>query len=367
MRVGKLNGKVKTLGELASFLGARLVGDPNATIVGLAAIQSARPGTLSFIANPKYQSWLGDTQATAVILSESLLARCPCNALVIDNPYLAYAKVSHLFATEALNPPGIHPSAVVAADAQVAASAHIGPLAVIESGVQIGAGAVIGAQCYIGANTQIGAQTRLWPNVTIYHGVRIGQRTIIHAGTVIGSDGFGYAVAATAKKSTQDADGQPQHQPKWQKIAQIGGVDIGDDVEIGACATIDRGAIGDTIIENGVIMDNQVHIAHNASVGENTAIAGKSGLSGSSRLGRNCTMAGMSGLVGHIEVCDNVHISSMTAISRSITRPGVYTSGTGMEEHAGWLKNAARFRQLDAMARKLAELERRLGKFDGTK
>lgn len=363
MWVGKLSGKVKTLGELASFLGARLVGDPDATVVGLAAIQSATPGTLSFIANPKYQSWLGDTQATAVILSESLLARCPCNALVIDNPYLAYAKVSHLFATEALNPPGIHPSAVIAADAQVAASAHIGPLVVIESGAQIGVGAVIGAQCYIGANTQIGAQTRLWPNVTIYHGVKIGQRTIIHAGTVIGSDGFGYAVAATAK-GVPDVAGQCQQ--KWQKIAQIGGVVIGDDVEIGACTTIDRGAIGNTIIESGVIMDNQVHIAHNASVGENTAIAGKSGVSGSSRLGRNCTMAGMSGLVGHIEVCDNVHISAMTAISRSITRPGVYTSGTGMEEHAGWLKNAARFRHLDAMARKLAELERRLGKLDGT-
>lgn len=363
MWVGKLSGKVKTLGELASFLGARLVGDSDATVVGLAAIQSATPGTLSFIANPKYQSWLDDTQATAVILSESLLARCPCNALVIDNPYLAYAKVSHLFATEALNPPGIHPSAVIAADAQVAASAHIGPLVVIESGAQIGVGAVIGAQCYIGANTQIGAQTRLWPNVTIYHGVKIGQRTIIHAGTVIGSDGFGYAVAATAK-GLPDVAGQCQL--KWQKIAQIGGVVIGDDVEVGACTTIDRGAIGNTIIESGVIMDNQVHIAHNASVGENTAIAGKSGVSGSSRLGRNCTMAGMSGLVGHIEVCDNVHISAMTAISRSITRPGVYTSGTGMEEHAGWLKNAARFRHLDAMARKLAELERRLGRLDGT-
>ncbi|MFZ5699379.1 MAG: UDP-3-O-(3-hydroxymyristoyl)glucosamine N-acyltransferase [Pseudomonadota bacterium] len=358
-----MSGKVKTLGELASFLGARLVGDSDATVVGLAAIQSATPGTLSFIANPKYQSWLDDTQATAVILSESLLARCPCNALVIDNPYLAYAKVSHLFATEALNPPGIHPSAVIAADAQVAASAHIGPLVVIESGAQIGVGAVIGAQCYIGANTQIGAQTRLWPNVTIYHGVKIGQRTIIHAGTVIGSDGFGYAVAATAK-GLPDVAGQCQL--KWQKIAQIGGVVIGDDVEVGACTTIDRGAIGNTIIESGVIMDNQVHIAHNASVGENTAIAGKSGVSGSSRLGRNCTMAGMSGLVGHIEVCDNVHISAMTAISRSITRPGVYTSGTGMEEHAGWLKNAARFRHLDAMARKLAELERRLGRLDGT-
>lgn len=340
---------MKKLGELASFLGARLVGDPDATVDVLATIQAATPGSLSFVANPKYQAYLDDTKATAVILQESLLGRCPCNALVVDNAYLAYAKVSHLFETAPVACPGIHASAIVAADAKVDASAHVGPLAVIESGAEIGPGVVVGAQCFVGAGTRIGAQSRLWPNVTIYHGVKIGQRTIIHAGTVIGSDGFGYANA----------------KGKWQKIAQVGGVDIGDDVEIGACTTIDRGAIGDTVIENGVIMDNQVHIAHNASVGENTAIAGKSGVSGSSRLGRNCTMAGMSGLVGHIEVCDNVHISGLTAVSRSITVPGVYTSGTGMEPHASWAKNAARFRHLDEMARRLADLEKRLAKLDG--
>lgn len=341
----------RSLGELAEFIGARVVGDPDARVSELAAIHSAGPGALSFVANPKYQRFLLDTHATAVILAESLLAHCPCNALVVENPYLAYAKVSHWFATSPAYLAGIHPSAVVHPDASLAPGVHVGPLAVIEQGAEIGEGVVIGAQCFVGVNTRIGAGSFLWPNVTLYHGVRVGKRTTIHAGTVIGSDGFGYARA----------------QGKWVKIAQLGGVEIGDDVDIGACSTIDRGALGDTVIEHGVILDNQVHIAHNASVGENTAIAGKSGISGSSRIGKNCTMAGMSGLVGHIEVCDNVNISSMTAISRSITQPGTYTSGTGMETHASWLKNASRFRQLDDMARRLAKLERHFSEVNGEK
>lgn len=339
----------RSLGELAALLGARVVGDAEARVYALAPIQSADAGTLSFVANPKYRKFLLDTKATAVILNESMLEHCPCNALVVGNPYLAYAQVSHLFAVAPNCPHGIHPTAVVHSGARLAAGVHVGPLAVIEQGADIGEGVVIGAQCFVGANTRIGAGSFLWPNVTIYHGVKLGCRTIIHAGTVIGSDGFGYA----------------QAQGKWVKIAQIGGVDIGDDVEIGACCTIDRGAMGDTVIENGVILDNQVHISHNASVGENTAIAGKSGISGSSRIGKNCTMAGMSGLVGHIEVCDNVHVSALTAISHSITEPGTYTSGTGMEPHASWLKNSVRFRHLDTMARRLKELERRLDDIDG--
>ncbi len=339
----------RSLGELAAFLGARVVGDADVRVCALAPIQSAGSGVLSFVANPKYRKFLLETKATAVILGESLLEHCPCSALVVRDPYLAYAQVSHLFAVAPACPPGIHPAAVVHAGARLAVGVHVGPLAVIEQGADIGEGAVIGAQCFVGANVRIGAGSFLWPNVTIYHAVKIGCRTTIHAGTVIGSDGFGYAKA----------------QGKWVKIAQIGSVDIGDDVEIGACCTIDRGAMGDTIIENGVILDNQVHIAHNAAVGENTAIAGKSGISGSSRIGKNCTIAGMSGLVGHIEVCDNVHISALTAISHSITEPGTYTSGTGMDIHGNWLKNAARFRHLDTMARRLKELERRLDDIDG--
>lgn len=340
---------MRTLGELATFLGARLVGDPQATVHALAPIQGAGPGTLSFVSSPKYQAALAATGATAVILAEPLLARCPCAALVVANPYLAYAKVSHLFSKLPAVVPGVHASATVAADVQVPVDAHIGAHAVIEEGVLLGAGVVIGPHTVVGAGTRLGAGVRLWANVTIYPGVVIGERTIIHAGSVIGADGFGFA----------PDDG------KWQKIAQVGSVVIGNDVEIGALCSIDRGAIGDTVLGNGVILDDQVHIAHNVSVGDYTAMAGKSGISGSTRVGRHCLISGMAGLVGHIEICDNVRISGMTTVAKSITKPGVYTSGTGMEEHASWTRNAARFRQLDAMARRLAELEKKLRALEG--
>lgn len=339
----------RTLGELADFLGARLVGDAAAVVHALAPVQGATAGTLTFVANPKYRAFLAGTGAAAVILREDMLADCPCAALVVANPYVAWARVSHLFDTAPRPVAGVHPSAVVAATARVPASAHVGAQAVVEEGVELGEGVVIGAGCYVGAGTRIGAQSRLWPNVTIYHGVSVGERTIIHAGSIIGADGFGFA-----------RDGQ-----RWQKIAQVGGVRIGNDVDIGALCTIDRGAVEDTVIHDGVILDDQVHIAHNVVVGELTAMAGKSGISGSSKVGRNCVIAGMSGLVGHIEVCDNVQVSGMTVISRSITEPGTYTSGTGMEPHASWARNAARFRQLDAMARRLAELEKRLRELEG--
>lgn len=340
----------RTLGELAGFLGARLVGGDAATEVrALAPIQSAGPGTLSFVSNPKYASHLGTTQATAVIVAASMLDRCPCAALVVTNPYLAYAKVSHLFVTVPAPVPGVHPSAVVAAGVHVPASVHLGAHAVVEEGVTLGEGVIIGPHSVVGAGSRLGANVRIWANVTIYPGVVIGQRTIIHAGSVIGADGFGYAPDAG----------------KWQKIAQVGGVVIGDDVEIGALCAVDRGAIGDTVIGNGVILDDFVNIAHNVSVGDYTAMAGKSGIAGSSKVGRHCMISGMAGITGHIEVCDHVQISGMTTVAKSITKPGVYTSGTGMEEHSSWAKNAARFRQLDAMARRLADLEKRLRDLEG--
>lgn len=333
-----------SLGELAERLGAELRGDAALRVGALAPVHAARRGTLSFVANPRYRAELASTQATAVIVAPALAEHCPVAALVIANPYLAYARVSQWFEELPPTPPGIDPTAVVHPQATVAASAHVGPLAVVEAGAEIGEGAIIGAQCHVGAGARIGAQVRLWPNVTIYRHVRIGQRTIIHAGTVVGADGFGYA-----------KDGE-----RWYRIAQLGSVQVGDDVEIGALCTIDRGAIEDTVIGNGVILDDQVHIAHNVTVGDYTAMAGKSGISGSSKVGRHCIIAGMSGLVGHIELCDNVQVSGMTAITRSIDQPGTYTGGTGMMEHGEWAKNAARFRQLDAMARRLAQLERRL-------
>jgi len=337
------------LGELAQFLGATLVGDAGAEVSSLAALRDAGPGALSFLANPKYQSHLDSTGATAVILQERMLARCPCNALVVANPYLAFARASHLFDRAPVYAPGIHPSAVIDASARIGDGVYIGPCVVIEAGVSIGDGCSIGAQCFIGMNSSLGANCRLWPNVTICHHVTVGERTIMHAGVVVGADGFGFA-----------PDGG-----KWQKIAQVGGVRIGNDVDIGALTTIDRGAIEDTVIGDGVILDDQVHIAHNVVVGDYTAMAGKAGISGSTKVGKHCLISGMAGLVGHIELCDNVQISGMTVVSRSIDEPGVYTSGTGMEPHASWAKNAARFRQLDAMARRLADLEKRLKELEG--
>jgi len=336
--------KPRTLGELAAFLEARLVGDPAVEVHALATIQGAAPGTLAFLASPKYQSYLQSTRATAVILAEPMLDKCPCAALVVKNPYLAYAKVSHLFSPLEAPKAGVHATAVIAGGVHVPASVHIGANVVIEEDVLLGDGVVIGAQCVIGAGSRIGAGTRIWPNVTIYPGVTVGQRTIIHAGSVIGVDGFGFAPDAG----------------KWQKIAQNGGVVIGDDVEVGALCAIARGAIGDTVIGNGVILDDLVNIAHNVSVGDYTAMAGKAGIAGSSKVGKHCLISGMAGITGHIEICDNVQVSGATIVAKSITKPGVYTSGTGMEEHSSWARNAARFRQLDSMAKRLAELEKRL-------
>lgn len=333
-----------TLAEIAQYIDARLVGDGEARVDRVAPVQDAGPGALTFVSNPRYQAFLDGTQATAVIVNEALVSRCPGNALVSSNPYLAYARASHLFERLPRPVPGIHPTAVIDPSAQLAGDVHIGAHAVIEAGVQLRAGCVVGAQCFVGDGSRLGAGCRLYPNVTIYPGVTIGERTIIHAGVVIGADGFGFA----------------NDKGRWEKVAQLGGVVIGDDCEIGALTTIDRGAIGDTVIGNNVILDNQVHIAHNAQVGDHTAMAGKSGVSGSSKVGRHCLISGMSGLVGHIEICDNVQVSAMTPITRSIDKPGTYTGGVGMHEHGEWLRNAARFRQLDAMARRLAELEKRL-------
>lgn len=337
------------LGELAEFLGATLRGDADLQVHALAPVQAAGPGTLSFVASPKYRSQLTGTGATAVIIAEALLPECPCAALVVPDPYLAYAKVSSLFSKMPVPQPGVHPSAAVATGVQVPASVHIGANAVIEEGAGIGEGVVIGPHCVVGAGAQLAAGVRLWANVTIYPGVIVGQRTIIHAGSVIGADGFGYA----------------PDRGKWQKIAQLGSVVIGEDVEIGALCTIDRGAIGDTVVGNGVILDDHVHLGHNVVVGDYTAMAAKVGVAGSTKIGKHCLISGASGLVGHIEICDGVRISAMTVVSKSITEPGVYTSGTGMEEHASWMRNTARIRQLDAMARRVAELEKRLRELEG--
>jgi UDP-3-O-[3-hydroxymyristoyl] glucosamine N-acyltransferase len=333
-----------TLGQLAERLGATLRGAADKPISGLATLQEAGPGQLSFLANPQYRKYLADCQAGAVLLTAADAEGYEGDALIVANPYLAYAEISHLFDRKPQVAVGVHPTASIAADAQVDASASIGAFVVVESGAQIGAGVSLGAHCVVGARSVIGEGGWLAPRVTLYHDVRIGKRVVIQSGAVIGGEGFGFA----------------NEKGVWQKIAQIGGVLIGDDVEIGANTTIDRGALADTLIGNGVKLDNQIMIAHNVQIGDNTAMAGCAGISGSTKIGKNCMIAGGVGMVGHIEVCDGVFVTGMTMVTRSITEPGAYSSGTAMQPAAEWRKSAARIRQLDDMARRLKELEKQL-------
>jgi UDP-3-O-[3-hydroxymyristoyl] glucosamine N-acyltransferase len=333
-----------TLGQLADRLGATLRGAADMPITGLATLQEAQAGQLSFLANPQYRKFLADNQAAAVLLSPADVEGYSGAALIVANPYLSFAQLSHLFDPRPVSMAGAHPTAVIAGDAQVDASASIGPYVVIESGAKIAAGVTVGAHCFIGARSEIAENGWLAPRVTLYHDVRIGKRVVIHTGVVLGADGFGFA----------------NDKGIWQKIAQIGGVLIGDDVDIGANTTIDRGALGDTVIGDGVKLDNLIMIAHNVQVGDHSAMAGGAGISGSSKIGKHCMLAGRVGLVGHIDVCDNVFVTGMTMVTRSITEPGSYSSGTAMQPSAEWRKSAARFRQLDDMARRLQQLEKRL-------
>lgn len=333
-----------TLAELAQHLDVELHGDPNAVITGLATIGNAQSGDLTFLANPLYRNQLAACAAGAVILQADCLPDCPGNALVAANPYLAYSKVSHLFDRRHKASVGVHPTAYVADDVVMGEGCRIGPNAVVEAGSVLGNDVEVGAGAVIGANCTIGNQCLLHANVTFYHEVRVGDRCTFQSGVVVGGDGFGFA----------------NEQGQWRKIAQIGGVRIGNDVEVGANTTIDRGAIQDTVIANGVILDNQIQIAHNVEIGEGTAIAGCTGIAGSTKIGKYCTIAGDVGIAGHLTIADKVHLSMRTSVTKSISQPGSYSSGTVLSPTAEWRKNAARFRKLDEMARRLFSLEKRL-------
>lgn len=334
--------KQYTLSQLAEMIEGEVVGDGNTMITGISTLQAARKGDISFLANPAYEKYLKETQASVVIVSENSVGSCPCDALVVKNPYLAYATLSHYFAYPLTEPQGIHKTAVVHETASVDATAVVAANAVIEKGAVIGANVIIGAGCFIGENTAVAENTRLYANVSVYHGVLVGKQCIIHSGVVLGADGFGIAPGPEG----------------WNKIAQIGGVVIGDNVEIGANTTIDRGALDNTIIENGVKLDNQIQIAHNVIVGENTAIAACSGIAGSTRIGKNCVIGGGCGIAGHLDIADNVHLTGMTLVTKSIKKAGVYSSGTAVEPNAKWRRNVVRFRQLDELANRVKKLEK---------
>lgn len=335
----------RTLGEIAAHVGATVRGDPALRILRLNTLRDAGPGELSFCAGGPYSRQLAHTRATAVILGAEDADLFAGAALIARDSYVAFARATALFDTTPQAEIGAHPSASVHPSATVAASAALGPHVVVGAGARVGERAVLGPGTSVGANSVIGADCRIAANVTIYHEVHIGARVVIHGGAVLGADGFGFA-----------NDGG-----RWVKIHQLGGVVIGDDVEIGACTTIDRGALGDTLIEDGVILDNHVQIGHNVHLGANTAMAAYAAIAGSTRVGRNCIFAGQSGAVGHVDICDNVVAHARCTLSKSIASPGAYSADLLMDETPRWRRNAARFRQLDEMARRLKKLETKFG------
>lgn len=318
-----------TLQALAERVQGQLFGPASAVINALATLEKAQSNHLSFLANLKYRPLLATTQAGCVLVHAADQAVCPRPCIVVADAYLVYAQCSHWFKPDPQMPPGIHSTAVIHASAKVDASAHIGPYVVVGAGSEIAADVVIGPHCCIGADSYIGAHTRLHAHVICYDRVRLGQRVTVHSGAVLGADGFGFAPSRAG----------------WQKIAQLGGVQVGDDVEIGASTTIDSGALDPTEIGNGVIIDNQVQIAHNCRIGDHTAIAGCVGIAGSTIIGKRCTLAGAAGIAGHLTIADDVHIGMQAQVTRSISQAGEYASGTGLWPTSSWRKWVATARR----------------------
>jgi UDP-3-O-[3-hydroxymyristoyl] glucosamine N-acyltransferase len=337
------------LAEIVGRLGGEVVGNPEVTIKQVATLESAGPGDIAFLAQRKYRPQLRATRAAAVILAHAERDVTVLPRILCADPYLYFARVSML-----LNPPqevesGIHPSAVIEPGTHIAASARIGPGCHIGRRAEVGEGACIDAGCAIGDDARIGEASRLHPSVVVYARCVIGRRAIVHSGVVIGADGFGIALDA----------GQ------WLKIPQIGRVIIGDDVEIGANTTIDRGALDDTVIGDGVKLDNQIQIGHNVHVGAHTAMAGCVGIAGSARVGRHCTLGGGAIVLGHLELADGVHISAGTLVTKSITRPGTYTGVYPLQENSDWSRTAARLRNIDRLEARIRTLERLVADLHG--
>jgi UDP-3-O-[3-hydroxymyristoyl] glucosamine N-acyltransferase len=320
-----------SLGELAVRFGLTLRGEPSLKIRSVATLSRADAGALSFLANSRYRRLLQSTRATAVLLAPADAEHCPVAALIDPNPYLAYARIATLLHPDMNAPPGIHPTAVVAGGARVAASASIGPLAVIEDDAEIGERVVIGPGCIVQRGARVGADSKLLSRVSVYAGVTLGQRCVLHAGAVVGADGFGFALDAGV----------------WVKVPQVGSVQIGDDVEIGANTTIDRGAIDDTVVANGVKLDNQIQVGHNVIIGAHTAIAGCTGISGSTVIGQRCMIGGMVGFAGHLTIADDVVVTGCSLVSASIKQPGSYSSGMPAVETRLWRRMVAHLRRLD--------------------
>jgi UDP-3-O-[3-hydroxymyristoyl] glucosamine N-acyltransferase len=332
-----------TLGELATQFGCEVSGDPTVVVSTVASLSSGQQGAISFFANSAYSIALASTAASAVILKESDLDQCPVAALVSSNPYLTFARVAAVLHPDAIMSPGIHASACVADSAKVADTAHVAANSFIDTDCTIGEHVYVGPGVVVGPRCRIGEQTRLLANCTLVQDVVIGARGVIHSGAVVGSDGFGNAMSDEG----------------WVKVKQIGGVRIGDDVEIGANTIVDRGAIGDTVLGNGVRLDNLVQIAHNVRVGDHTAMAAQTGIAGSATIGSRCLFGGRSGTVGHITLCDDVIVSGCTMISKDISEAGVYTGSFPAEKDKKWKRNVVRFRRSEDIVNRIKALEKK--------
>lgn len=329
------------LADLAVRFGCELRGDPDALVERVASLQEAGPGSISFLANPRYRRHLPHTRATAVVIDAASAAECPGNVLVAANPYATYARIAQLLYPEPPVGRGCHPSAIIEPGAEVDPTAWIGPGAFVAGGARVGRRASVGPGCVLLAGVEIGDDTRLVARVTLCEGVRIGRRCVLQPGCVIGADGFGHA---------PDAGG-------YVKVPQVGNVVIGDDVEIGSNSTVDRAAIGSTVIEDGVKIDNLVQVAHNVHIGAHTVIAACVGISGSTRIGKRCMLGGMVGVAGHLDICDDAAFTGRTTVFKSIGKPGVYSSSLWADEARHFHRNAARFHRLEELARRVRRLE----------
>lgn len=336
-----MNAPAYTASMLAARFGLELRGEDHA-ITGVGTLADAGPAQLAFLANPRYRTQLVDTRAGVVVLREADVQGRQGSALIARDPYAAYAKIAALFEPKPTFVAGVHPTACVDPTALVDPAASIGPHVSIGAGSVVAAGARIGPGCVIGDACVIGEDCELVARVTLVTRVRLGKRVLLHPGVVLGADGFGIAMDAG----------------HWIKVPQLGGVAIGDDCEIGANTTIDRGALDDTILENDVRLDNQIQIGHNVHIGAHTAMAGCAAVAGSARIGRHCLIGGGAGVLGHLEVCDRVIITAMSLVTHSIREPGEYSSGTPLMDNRSWRKSAARYKQLDRIARRLPGAEK---------
>lgn len=333
------------LSELAQLVDGRLIGDSNITIDKLATLEQAQAGSLSFYHNEKYQQQLQSTQASAVILKDKDQNLTTKAVIIVDDPYYAYAQIAHLFAYQPPTPnQSIHQTAVIGNHCDIDPTAIIGPYVIIEDNVFVGKGTRIEGHCFIGEGVQIGDDCYIQANVQLHHHTRLGSKVTLASGTIIGSEGFGHA----------------WHDGQWYKVPQLGTVIIHDDVDIGANTTIDRGTLDDTVIGQGVRLDNQIQIGHNVQIGDYTVLAGCAGVAGSAKIGRYCMVGGAACIGGHINIVDQVIITGMSMVTHSINQPGIYSSGTGIQDNRTWRKNVVRFRQLDKLYRQVKHLDKKI-------